>query len=559
MSVQVYVHYLSKNYEQKGALMFRSDKHQKLREEKKKSGEMKQNVNQRAESLENTLKENRQLLLSNIKAKAQLKNLEICEQYSKILTSLQYGKLTGLNNALGRSEKDNNLITKEDLQMIEKYIVQFVESKPFLSEIENNNGFLGFTLSHPGQHWQIDRTNKKGVQQAIYYDSIISFKNEIEKTIDIVQNRNQNFFVLKNDLNQLKAITGKLKAFINRNQSILENGVYKNLSNQERNEIHELIDTYNDIIRAYAGNTTLWGRIAEEYYYIVLNVIIKYWNKNPAMDLQQVLKNMIKDVSKLSLGKAKASNFIQFQMSLSGTDEEIENFVRKELKVQKNRKIEYKDGILTIESGESEKTADLHAVIDDSNLGISVKNLKNPNTSKGFHIVSETNLVHILNLFNTSFQNHVLNSMSNLHKTLPKRKGSDGDIVKNPSHNMSDIKNLIRLGGLARGLVGVRDKGSVDKENAVAQLIIINNQSKKEVMVLSTETLAQKIINMGIKNASQYIMMSGFPTDKYANNFLGDPKIINPTDAIQRTLRAIAWAKQQTLEFSLKPAGLNIK
>lgn len=374
-----------------------------------------------------------------------------------------------------------------------KYVSTFDPSKGGDESIN----LLGFT----GQHKITDKTDTK-----LYKSLLVQFINRFRILNNALNTMLKQGQISKEALSQKNLILNNLKQL---GQAFRQQAAAGDLIKIGNNDmaidlaqnpqiyqyVTEALDAYNNLV--YKDITTASASFQGEAFEDFAG-ILSQWLKGimPQIEIQ----------SKRLTGNSKANMSIVGKNSISNPIIEIDNILSTSVMESMKDALGKRAGVTGtglekkyyFNPGQSQGTVDVQFSWPFANGDYPPLNLSLKNYRKGLgadlSLIKNANLLSILNLTNNSFISHYANLSSMHYSSYPDSNESNGP---EQALQMKDggtkagkfIKQLVAI----RGLVGVRDRMTIDSNN-LAEYFVVDDAVKKKVYVFSTAELGKAIL-----------------------------------------------------------------
>ena len=439
--------------------------------------------------------------------------IQECEQLSELLTNLVY------------NSKD---LKKEDSEMFSIFSNQI--SKDF-SETFNNKFNITDGLEIYGK--PKPPTNTTGV----YLSTIQKYENELQKIIDRlasgVSNASKKGGNVQSAINNIRLVQNRIRDFVNQESKRKEidpewSGYFslKNDSSGAGALLEDIKTAY--ALEAYPDNQArgwLW-----EYYLAYASYIL---NNKTGITTDELIDDFMKEIHKGFLNKKGlimvGSEVSEVKMNSDYFDKNFVDMV--EMRLSANVKAELHA---------TQDKCDVNFQWGDKLLKVTAKNYKLKDSSAQIHLVSDTNLLYLIQNENPDFVNHWLNLMSINHMTR-----SQSAILQRGHIAMKITVFMKALSG--QGIEG-RDSGAADT-------MMLNWRSQSRVLVFSLSDLVKRVSEM--KDLDAYVNFGPNFTKRFSNNW--EPGNGNDYgSAKQRITKVLAEVRSRNLTIQLKQRALGL-
>ena len=290
------------------------------------------------------------------------------------------------------------------------------------------------------------------------------------------------------------------------------------------NSVGHLIEKIDALYRTYSAiNTTELGAIGEIFAAAA------------AIATTGKIDNVTTDIiDKAIIGKMGSFTNMNITSNIS-TEFTSKDMIGMSITYDKNGKI--------YQAPKSQDTVDIQVDLGNSDnifatnqLRASIKNYNNIYSPHGISIISGTNLLALLQLFDSSFGNHYLNRNVFYDKY---------------SSDLDSLDELLKYGLAARALSGMRTMGF----EKLSQYLIIYSRRQNRFFVYSTNTILDNLYHPGKGFNNTMVEVDGFDFRqklKQNNEYIGSKNNPSSELAYQRISKVLAAARQSKLSMSLK-------
>lgn len=475
-----YIHYHSKNYKEYGIY---------------KAGEGSNDANR-------VLYETHLNLISNIKKKMIKSDLTKLQNY---YTNLLYGG--GLHQTIGSSIEDDNGQTIVDV--LTDYIDTAVDHYAKVGDVE-------YSLTHPTSSlvkappkagklknitvWHVQQylaAIQNARTQAIKLaERGMGTQSEIIARADAYRMECDKF---EQELNRLwtELQNSSTERIIRKNKKVV--GKFKSISIDD-GSLRPLLQELDSFLSAYSGH--YGSNLAGEGW----EALVTMSNIGFSNTLKKGLSQCVGDKSSwknflANHGQAGKQKEMIYVSNLSSDYVDIEDLVEGmgtswDIGPQSGSVSASSTGTVDVIVRNESNEALAGIIAKGEELNATLKNLSDITNKFGIHIIDQTNLFAIFNLFESNFINHYLNLLGSHPSEL-------GNFVN--TENFQTASYLLKYGTAIRALTGVRKNVA---NNLVADIMIVNNRQQRKVYVVSTSDI---LLGTNRSNIDDFFSISGLP------------------------------------------------